>query len=338
LRTVVIGTGRMGRRHIQAAQELGLEIVGVFDKQPESLALAAKERELPAAKLFCDSVAMFRSTAPECAIVATTTDSHYDFTCEAVRSGAKYILCEKPMAGSLAQCDAMIEICRQHGTRLAVNHHFRLSELHQSTKRALQSELLGGLTSVTIVAGNVGMAMIGTHMFDLFHFMSGEASHEVSAWLSPPELPNPRGVQFQDPGGAVRITTRSGKRCYMEAGTEQGHGIVVDYGAKYGQIVLDLLQGSARILRRQDTDRSLPSTQYGTPSVRTSVEHPIGDAVSGTKAVLHNLLNGGEFPSGVDGQQAIAVLVAAYASHENGHRPVRVDEPVVSRGRIFPWP
>jgi predicted dehydrogenase len=327
----------MGRRHIRAAQELGLDLVGVFDKQPQALALAAKERELPAAKLFSESAALFRSVAPECVIVATTTDSHRYFTCEAVRSGAKYILCEKPMAGSLAECDAMIEVCRLHGVRLAINHHFRLSELHQSVKHALQSELLGGLTSVTIVAGNVGMAMIGTHMFDLFRFVSEEEPHDVSAWLSAAELPNPRGAQFEDPGGAIRITTGRGKRFYMEAGTDQGHGIVIGYAARYGQIVVDLLHGSAQILRRQDAERNLPSTQYGTPSVQTLIEHPVGDAISGTKAVLHNLLNGREFPSGADGRQAIAVLVAAYASHENGHLPVRVCEPV-SRERIFPWP
>jgi predicted dehydrogenase len=238
----------------------------------------------------------------------------------------------------LAQCDAMIEVCRQRGVQLAINHHFRLSEQHQSTKRTLRSELLGGLTSVTVVAGNVGMAMIGTHMFDLFHFVTGEAPHEVSAWLSNTDQPNPRGAQFQDPGGAIRITTESGKRFYMEAGTDQGHGIMVVYGAKYGQIVMNLLLGSARILRRKDEEHDVPSTQYGTASVQESIEHSVDDAVTGTKAVLHNLLNGGEFPCGVDGRRAIAVLVAAYASQESGHRPVRLDEPAVSRERVFPWP
>lgn len=334
----MIGAGRMGRRHIRAVQELGLELVGVFDRQPESLVSAGKERDLPASKLFSDSATMFQSTTPECVIVATTTDSHHHFTCEAAQRGARYILCEKPMAGSLAQCDAMIEACRERGALLAINHHFRLSEQYRSTKRDLQSEMLGGLTSVTVVAGNVGMAMIGTHMFDLFHFISGEAPHEVSAWLSTTKLPNPRGAQFQDPGGAIRITTQSGKRFYMEAASDQGHGIIVVYGATYGQIVMDLLQGSARILRRQDAERNLPSTQYGTTSVQTSIEHSIDDAVGGTKAVLRNLLNGGEFPSGIDGRQAIAVLVAAYASHENGHRPVRLDEPMIPRERVFPWP
>ena len=328
----------MGRRHIRAVQELGLELVGVFDRQPESLAVAGQERELPAATLFSDSAAMFRSTAPECVIVSTTTDSHHDFTCQAAQLGAKYILCEKPMAGSLAQCDAMIETCRQTGAQLGINHHFRTSEQHRSTKRALQSEAFGGMTSFNVVAGNVGMAMIGTHMFDLFHFISGEAPDQVTAWLSKPSLPNPRGPQFHDPGGAIRITTASGKRFYMDAGTDQGHGIVVTYGATHGQIVMDLLHGSVQMLRRRDADRNLPSTQYGTASEQTSLEHLIDDAVSGTKAVLRNLLSGGEYPSGVEGRQAIAVLAAAYASHENGHRPVHLDDPVVSRDRVFPWP
>jgi predicted dehydrogenase len=242
------------------------------------------------------------------------------------------------MAVSLAQCDEMIEACRTHGAQLAINHQNRVSELHQSAKLMLQSEQFGGLTSLTIVAGNCGLAMIGTHMFELFSFMSGEAPYEVTAWLSSSDLPNPRGVQFEDPGGAIKITTESGKRFYMEAGTDQGHGITLIYAAKYGQIVLDELDGSMRILRRQDSDRGLPSTRYGTTAVRTVIENRNGDVIGATKAILQHLLNGGTPPSGHDGRQAAAVLVAAYVSNENGHRPIRVDDPTLPRERIFPWP
>ena len=175
-------------------------MAGVFDKEPKALALAEGECGVPGKALFRDLSAMLRAAAPECVAVATTTDSHHFFTMQAIEAGAKYILCEKPMASSLAQCDAMIEVCRENGVRLAINHHFRFSELHRAVKKALQSDLLGGVTSATVVAGNVGMAMIGTHLFELFSFISGEMPFEVSAWLCPAGEPNPRGPQFQDPG------------------------------------------------------------------------------------------------------------------------------------------
>jgi len=338
MRTAVIGAGRMGRRHIQAVHELGLELIGVADTHPDSLTVAATEREIPREKLFSDPVDLFCATAPELVIVSTTADSHHMITCQAVEAGAKYILCEKPMAVSLAQCDAMIDVCRQHGTRLAINHQIRFSALHRWTKRTLQSKNLGGLCSMTIVAGNFGMAMVGTHMFELFRFVSGEEPHEVAAWLVKDESQNPRGQQFADAGGTIRISTMSGKRFYLESGVDQGHGITIVYAAKYGQIILDLLHGSARILHRQESERNLSSTRYGTTSIKKSVTHAIGDLVDETKAVLHHLLNGGEPPSGNDGRQAIAVLVAAYVSHEKGHTPIYIDDPELPRDRSFPWP
>jgi predicted dehydrogenase len=328
----------MGRRHVQAVQQLGLDLVGVFDKAPESLAAAAAECGVPAGKLFSEADAMYASAVPECVIIATTTDSHHDFVCQAIRGGARYILCEKPMASSLAQCDAMIEACRQNGIALAVNHHFRFAEVHRNVKQLLDSDDLGGLTSMTVVAGNVGMAMIGTHMFELFRFLSGEEPQAVTAWLSESEMPNPRGPQFEDRSGAIRIETKNGRRFYMEAGPDQGHGILVTYGAVHGQLVLDLLQGSVQVTRRSEADRTLPSTRYGTASVRTCHQYIPADPVSGTKAVLTHLLGGEQYPSGAAAREALAVLIAAYVSNEKDHSRVQLSDPLLPLARKFPWP
>jgi predicted dehydrogenase len=338
LRTAVIGAGRMGRRHIHAVRQMGLELVGVSDLKADALAVASQECELPPATLFSEAETLFRNACPECVIVATTADSHQCLTSQAALNGAKYILCEKPMATSLAQCDAMIADCTAHGTRLAINHYFRFTHLHQSIRRALESERLGGLTSFTVVAANIGMAMNGTHLFELFQNLTGEPPQEVTAWLVASNSPNPRGSQFQDPGGAIRITTRSGKRFYMEAGVEQGHGITITYGAKHGQLLLDLLQGTICITRRQERDRGLPNSQYGTPSEIELLHYVPDDAITGTEAVLENLLSGGEIPSGTDGRQTIAILAAAYLSSENAHCPIRADGAGLPLERVFPWP
>src|SRR5262249_24580875 len=214
----------------------------------------------------------------------------------------------------------------------------RFSELHQQVKSILWSKDLGGLTSVSIVTGNVGMAMIGTHMFDLFSFMTGEKVREVAAWLCPDTSTNPRGEQVKDSGGTVVLATENGKRLYLNAGTQQGHGITVVYGAKYGQLVEDLLTGSIRVLHRKEEDRELPTSRYGTTSVESSLKPSTGNAVTGTQELLRRLLDGGEFPGGADGRQAVEVLAAAYLSSESRHRTVRLDDPAVPRERIFPWP
>ncbi len=337
MKTVILGVGRMGRRHIQVVHDLGLELVGVCDTNPDALALAAKEQGVPSALHFADAPALLQATQPECVIIATTAPTHCEYTSLAVEAGARFILCEKPMAVSLAQCDEMLMICSQHGTRLAINHQMRFMEQYTEPKRIAQSNALGGLQSVTVVAGNFGMAMNGTHYFEMFRYMTDEPTLEVTAWFSSDPVPNPRGAQFKDRAGAIRLETASGKRFYAEIGSDQGHGIKVIYGCRYGQIVVDELAGTIQVSARQEQFRDLPTTRYGMPSQECGQKIAPADVIAPTCAVLKALLQGENYPTGEDGRAAVAALSAAYVSDEMGNVPVRFDKVELPLERTFPW-
>ena len=82
-----------------------------------------------------------------------------------------------------------------------------------------------------VSAGNFGMAMNSIHYFEAFRFLADEAPLSVSAWFDDELLSNPRGPQFQDVSGCVRVTTSSGHRLYIDASADQGHGMQVTYMA-----------------------------------------------------------------------------------------------------------
>lgn len=332
----IVGAGRMGRRHIQMVRQLGLELVGVSDTQAASLALAASEQHVPESLLFPDGAAMLARTKPECVIVATTAPSHCEYTCLAATHGAKFILCEKPMAVSLAECDEMIRVCASHGARLAVNHQMRFMQQYIEPKRLLASPEFGGLASVTVVAGNFGMGMNGTHYFEMFRFLTDESPSAVSAWFSAEHVPNPRGAQFVDRAGSVRLTTPSGKRFYLESSADQGHGLIAIYQARCGQIVVDELTLTLRYSARLEEHRQKPTTRYGEPSFAHS-ETIKGNVVDISRAVMAALIEGKDYPSGEDGRSAVSTLIAAYVSHESGNIPVdpRAADAFVTR--VFPW-
>jgi predicted dehydrogenase len=325
----------MGRRHIQVVRDLELNLVGICDLNPAALSLATEEHNVTPELHFTDVRHLLRQTEPECVIIATTAPTHCEYTCLAAESGAKYVLCEKPMAVSLAECDKMLEVCTHYGTELAVNHPMRFQ--YNETKRIIESDAFGGLCSITVVGGNAGMAMNGTHYFEMFRYMTDEAPVEVSAWFSPEKVPNPRGQQFEDPAGAVRLTSASGKRCYMDISADQGHGVHIIYAGPYGQLVLDELAGNVKLITRNEEYRNLPSTRYGMPSMEKNFKIQPPDPIGTSRAVLAALLNKTNFPSGEDGRLAVSVLVGAYVSDENGHRPVRIDEELLPRERVFPW-
>lgn len=333
----VIGTGRMGRRHIQVVKELGLNLVGICDSNPEALDLATEEQGVSAEVHFAHPRRMLGETHPECVIIATTAPTHCAYTCLAAEAGARYISCEKPMGVSLAECDLMIETCRARGASLAINHQMRFMQQYTEPKRIVQSEAFGGLSSVTVVAGNFGMAMNGTHYSEMFRYMTDEAPVEVTAWFSSGKVSNPRGPQFDDRAGAVRLTTASGKRFYMEIGVDQGHGMKVIYSGRHGQLVVDELAGTMYLAVREGEYRNLPTTRYAMPWVDRVYKIEPADTVGPTRAVLDALLHDKNPPTGEDGRLAVAVLVAAYVSDENGHIPVRLDDANLPRERVFSW-
>jgi predicted dehydrogenase len=336
MKVAVIGVGRMGRRHVQVVRSLGLELAGVSDVNDAALS-AAEAEGVPKALLFKDAATLLQRVAPECVVVATTAPTHCEYTCAAAEAGAKFILCEKPLAISLDQCDRMIEACRRHGAKLAVNHQMRVMEQYIESKRIFELPEFGGLGSMTVTSGNFGLAMNGIHYFEAFRFLTGEAPCSVTAWFSNEVVPNPRGKQFEDRAGSVRLLTPSGKRFYLECGTDQGHGMHATYCGRRGQLHVDELYGEMRMAVRETEHRNLPTTRYGMPAIRSTRTIAPVDAVTPSAAVLKALLAGGDYPTGADGRLAVSLLVAAYVSHERGNTVVDLSKETLPLSREFPW-
>jgi predicted dehydrogenase len=325
MRVAVFGTGRMGARHLQVVRELGWDIVGILDQNEPTLAEAGKQFGIPACRQYREAQPLMEQANPECVIVATTAPGHGPLTCLAAKAGARYILCEKPMASSLAECDQMIAACESHGARLAVNHQTRFMPQYLDARRILQSEDFGPWTSITVVAGNMGLAMNGVHYFELLRWLSGEPPREVAAWLSSDPTPNPRGAQFQDLAGSIRVATGSGKRLYMDLGPDQGHGIRTVYAGRTGVLVADDLSGNMQLAVRGREHRELPTARYGMESRDSSPQTAPTDAVAPTRSVLEALIADGDYPTGEHGRTAVATLVAAHVSEQQGHRTVPAD-------------
>jgi myo-inositol 2-dehydrogenase / D-chiro-inositol 1-dehydrogenase len=336
MKVAIIGVGRMGRRHLQVVRDLGLELAGVCDQSAKSLETTSQEYAIPRERLFRETSDLLKQSRPECVIVATTAPTHCSYTCQAAEAGVKFILCEKPMGISLSECDRMIEACRENDAKLAINHQMRFMEQYTKPKAIIESAAFGGLSSVTVVAGNMGMAMNGTHYFEMFRYMADETPEAATAWFSDKDVPNPRGSQFHDRAGAVRLTTAGGKRFYMEIGADQGHGLKVTYAGPKGILVVDELLGTIELSVREEQYRDLPTTRYGMPSVNEASTFEAADAVGPSRSVLEALIKDEGPPSGEDGRTAIAALVAAYVSNETQHVPIRLDSDL-PRERVFPW-
>lgn len=333
----IIGMGSMGRRHVKVVRMLGLQLVGVCDENPEALRAAGEQCDIPKDRCYAEAGEMLSVTHPECIIIATTAPTHSFYTCLAAEAGTRYILCEKPMAVSLHECDRMLDVCQARGVRLAVNHQMRFMDHYREPKRITQSAEFGGLSSVTVVSGNIGMATNGLHYFEMFRYMTEERPRQVTAWLEPRRAPDPRGGDFEDRAGSVRVETLNGKRLYMEIGADQGHGIKVIYAGPLGQLVVDELAGTMYLSVREARDRCVPSVRYALQGQECLLQVEPTETIKSTLRTLDALINDKDVTSGEDARSAVAVLVAAYVSDERGSVPIVLDEHALPIDRIFPW-
>ena len=339
LRVCVIGLGRMGLRHIEAARHLSMNICGVADISAVALQTVQNRYGISAEICFTDAYEMIARIQPEALVIATTAPTHAPFVLAATKLGVQYVLCEKPLATSLADAHAMLNACERAGTRLAVNHQMRYMAQYTQVKALIGSDELGPLASILVAGSNFGLAMNASHYFEMFRYISGESVFDLHAWFEDAQLDNPRGAQFEDRSGRLLARSESGVSMYIDFSANAGWGLQVVYICRYGQIVVDELNGEMRVSARQVKYRDLPTSRYGMPvDIRTEQIAP-ADTVMPTMAVWNAMLAGGEegYPNGAAGAHALACLVAAHVSHETGGRTVRLDEAVLPRERVFKW-
>lgn len=329
----------MGLAHLRAAQNLGLEPAAICDLSEANRAKAAAAAGgVPTDRLFADAATMLAAHQNAALIViATTADSHRGLVELAAASGARHILCEKPMATSVADCDAMIAACEKSGSALAINHQMRFMAQYTVVRDELASGKFGPLASMTVTAGCFGLAMNGSHYCEAFSWLTGSPIVGASAWFSGEPFNNPRGPRFFDQAGDMRFVSADGRRLILNIGNDQGHGMTAMYATRFGHLFVDEFEGICYATARKPEHQSMPVTRYGMPWDRWERKFPQADNVGPTEAVMRALLDGGGYPSGGDGRNVVAALAAAYKSAASGHVPVNVADLGADKRQQFPW-
>ena len=123
---VGLGRGLAVARAVRAVPDA--KLVAVADLLPERRAAAA--REFGDVACYDHHGAMLRHAALDVIVVATLGLQHREPVVDAAAAGVRGVYVEKPMATSLADCDAMIAACGAAGAVLTVGHQRRLSLIH----------------------------------------------------------------------------------------------------------------------------------------------------------------------------------------------------------------
>jgi len=189
----IIGS-KIGNRHAEGIAEIPgrARMVAVCTQTAESARQFAEKWEVPvwtthyAAILARDDVDAVHLCVPH--------DLHAPMAIEAARAG-KHILCEKPIALSLQEADAMIDAARDAGVTLMVSHNQRFVEGHWLAQKAIAAGLIGDVFLCTAGfhhffeasgfrlsrerAGGGALLDSGFHWIDLFRWLIGDVESVV---------------------------------------------------------------------------------------------------------------------------------------------------------------
>ena len=124
---------------------------------------------------------------------------------------------------------------------------------------------------------------------------------------------------------------------YLDFSVKAGHGLQLILICKHGQIIVDELNGFVRTIARNSSSRNLPTTQYATASDQNTFEIAPTDPIKSTESVWEALINGGDFPSGQTGLNALRSLVASYTSNEHQNKPIFVKSFEINPEIEYPW-
>ena len=190
----IIGAGAIADVHIKAyAQYPDLcEVRAVCDLFPEKAEQLIQANGLAAAKAYKDCREAIVSGGIDAVSICLPPQMHAEIAVEALHSGC-HVICEKPMACSLEECDAMIAAAKESGKILSVVVQNRCKTPNQKVKKILDEGLIGKVLFATVDSlwwrgqsyydlwwrgtwdkeSSGAMASHGVHHIDLMQWMLG---------------------------------------------------------------------------------------------------------------------------------------------------------------------
>ncbi len=137
-------------------------LAGIVTGTPEKERMWAERYAIPKQNIYnydnFDSIADNKDI--DIVYVVLPNSMHAEFCIRAAKAG-KHVICEKPMAVSVAECDAIIEACSSAGVKLSVGYRMQSDPYTDEIKRLVKEKLYGTVQYVSsdaayISRGNPG--------------------------------------------------------------------------------------------------------------------------------------------------------------------------------------
>ena len=202
----IIGCGKIAQvRHIpEFAANPDTEVYGFYDI---NLARAEELAKQYGGKAYASYEELLADPEIAAVSVCAANHVHAEITIAALKAG-KHVLCEKPMAVTLEECEAMVAAAKESGKYLMIGQNQRLAKAHAKAKELIEQGAIGKVLTFRTIFGHGGpetwsidpgsnvwffdktkaamgaMADLGIHKTDMIQYVLGTKIVKTQAVLS----------------------------------------------------------------------------------------------------------------------------------------------------------
>ena len=193
----IIGSGLISERNMIPAmlKAKGTQLVAIMDVDQDRAKRVAKTFSIP--KYYTKEIDLLKDEDIEAVYIATPSFLHARQVIEAANY-KKHVLCEKPMALTIAEGEEMIKVCRQNKVKFAMGFMMKFHPHHLKAKQLIEAKAIGeivkaraqwnfwyppkdGLWRQDPRLGGGGCLMdVGIHCVDLLRFLVGDVDEVLA--------------------------------------------------------------------------------------------------------------------------------------------------------------
>lgn len=269
-------------------------------------------------RLYTDHSDMLGSERPEIVSIASPPPLHPRHVIDCAERGVKGIFCEKPLAPTLREADAMLRACEANGVKLCINHTLRGDPYHLQAHRLVQDGAIGEILTITIWWPG-RLFLTGTHRFDLVNYFVNEnptawlIGHAEDATRHQTPVPTQRGV---DVGGTVYLVYQNGVRAFFN-GRDGLPVSQIELCGTEGVITVDAQE--AQLWARSDNSQFRGMARYPFPQMMrftAPMVFLLEDLIDALETEREPMSNG------YTARHALAQILAAHDSSMHGNSKV----------------
>ena len=252
MEAIVIGTGSIGKRYIQAIKNNEKKVpIYLYDKDKSNMEKTDKfldklslDKEFE--KINSYNSAIEKINKKSIVIISTTARNRYKIVLDVLKKEPKNLIIEKPVTQTIYEYRRILEESEKVKTKCNVNYYLRCQPFTNEIEKEIDKS--SKINMDVRLPGN-GIACNGIHFIDMFMYITERQEYYLGDYKMD-NIYEQKREGYWDVSGWIEVVSSNGDKCRIYNGKEYSEQIVA-VNSKKGTVTLYEDRDKASIFTRE---------------------------------------------------------------------------------------